>query len=577
MREIPKIVQELKEIETKGGLGVEFYQDNFSVSKNNEEDHLYSLNTQILTNESQKPKYDSYNFQDLETFLMHCVDFLDLYPSSAIIIDAKGKIKYLNKKFLAWLGFQKCDFVDRMFFSSPFFSSENERYLISNLLNQDKENKYNPIELIFKKADGQKLTGLINVNPLINSQDKVIGFIIVITDITGLKIEEETNKITQFYKSILENKTIWFSVSDLSSNVVLWNKAAEYISGYCQNDVLGHNKVWDWLKLDTQSDRGLVTIKGHTKIDNTIISEDYETVIKRKDGRNRIISWVSKMLFDNYHNPTGTITIGKDITELKKNEEKIKIQNEELSSLNKNLEEKVKDRTNKINELLTQKNDFINQLGHDLKTPLTPLMVLLPIIKRELEKPDKIEIIDVLIRNTSYMKDLITKTIELAKLNSDMIQFSIESVNLSNEIDFVIKNNMFLFEEKHISIVNNVPKDIFVQADVLGLREILINIVTNSVKYSSETGGEISIGAIEQSDMIRVSIRDNGIGMEPEQIMKIFDEFYKADDSRHNLDSSGLGLNIAKRLVEKLKGNIWAESEGLGNGSTFFFTLLKTP
>jgi PAS domain S-box-containing protein len=410
-----------------------------------------------------------------------------------------------------------------------------------------------------------------------NYQNERIGVLIGITDITGLKIEkEEVYKLNQFHKSIVDNETIWLSVSDLSANVILWNKAAEYISGYSQNEVLGHNKVWEWLKFNTGSGGGLVTKKGHTKIGDTVISDDYESSIKRKDGGQRIISWTSRMFYDNNRNPMGTIAIGKDITELKDNEKKIKVQNEELLSLNKHLEEMVRVRTNKIQDLLQQKNDFINQLGHDLKTPLTPMMVLLPLIKKELEKPDKKEIIDVLIRNTTYMKDLITKTIELAKLNSDMVQFSITSVNLFNEIDFILSNNNYLFEEKHISVLNYVSKDLFVQADVLKLHEILLNIVTNSVKYTPDEGGEILIDAREQDEMVQVSIKDTGIGMKPEQIHKIFDEFYKADESRHNLDSSGLGLNIAKRLVEMHKGHIWAESEGLGRGSTFCFTLMKT-
>jgi signal transduction histidine kinase len=75
--------------------------------------------------------------------------------------------------------------------------------------------------------------------------------------------------------------------------------------------------------------------------------------------------------------------------------------------------------------------------------------------------------------------------------------------------------------------------------------------------------------------MVTISVKDTGLGMDSDQIEKIFDEFYKVDDSRHQLDSSGLGLTITKKIVEKHGGRIWVESEGKDKGSTFYFTLKK--
>ena len=88
--------------------------------------------------------------------------------------------------------------------------------------------------------------------------------------------------------------------------------------------------------------------------------------------------------------------------------------------------------------------------------------------------------------------------------------------------------------------------------------------------------GKIILDAHNEKDFILISIKDNGIGMEEEQISQIFNEFYKADESRHNLGSTGLGLTITKRIIEKHGGHIWAESPGKGKGSTFYFTLKKS-
>jgi signal transduction histidine kinase len=116
-----------------------------------------------------------------------------------------------------------------------------------------------------------------------------------------------------------------------------------------------------------------------------------------------------------------------------------------------------------------------------------------------------------------------------------------------------------------------------VEADVLRLNEVFNNLITNAVKYSKKNGGKITIDADEGKENVTVSIQDAGIGMTKQQISHIFDEFYKADESRHELDSSGLGLSIAKKIINKHGGRIWAESPGPGKGTTFFFTLKKHP
>ena len=133
---------------------------------------------------------------------------------------------------------------------------------------------------------------------------------------------------------------------------------------------------------------------------------------------------------------------------------------EVLFTINKDLERKVKQRTNEIEQLVKQKDDFINQLGHDLKTPLTPMMVLMPILKKKAKSKKDEELFDVIIRNTQFMKDLVNKTINLAKLNSDKIEFNIEPINLSEEIDYVIKNNRFILDDNYIKIENNTNKNI---------------------------------------------------------------------------------------------------------------------
>jgi PAS domain S-box-containing protein len=249
---------------------------------------------------------------------------------------------------------------------------------------------------------------------------------------------------------------------------------------------------------------------------------------------------------------------------------------EELTILNRDLEKKIKERTDDIEKILQQKDEFIDQLGHDLKTPLTPLIILLPIIKEREKDPQLKELLEVISNNLYYMKNLVIKTLTLAQLNSPNTQLLLQDIDLSEQIRNILDMNRPLFEGKNVIIENNIPDETIVLADLIQIKELFDNLISNAVKYSQENNVKITLDAKKLDDFIVVSVKDTGIGLEPQQIQHVFDEFYKADYSRHDLKSTGLGLSICKRIIEKHGGHIWVESLGEGKGSTFFFTL-KTP
>jgi signal transduction histidine kinase len=246
---------------------------------------------------------------------------------------------------------------------------------------------------------------------------------------------------------------------------------------------------------------------------------------------------------------------------------------EELNILNKNLEERVQQRTEEVERLLKQKDEFVTQLGHDLKNPLGPLINLIPLLEEQENDAAKKEMLTVLHRNADYMKNLVVKTLELAALNSPNIRFSIETVNLSHEVSQIIENKKILFNGEDVHITNTIDPSFLVKADRLRLEELLTNILENSVKYCREEGCKITITAEHLKEFIKISIQDNGIGMTDEHVARIFDEFYKADSVRHDVQGTGLGMSICKRIVEKQGGTIWVESPGLNLGTIVSFTL----
>ena len=280
-----------------------------------------------------------------------------------------------------------------------------------------------------------------------------------------------------------------------------------------------------------------------------------------------------------YKGITSELILIKDITEQKKAEQSIKEKNKELQvmggelqGLNLNLEQKVDERTVEVENLLKQKDEFVNQLGHDLKSPLTPLVTLLPIIEGREKDSELKELLVISIENVNYMKELVIKTLSLARLNSSNTEFHMGDVELSEEITMILRTKQHIFAEREITTENMVREGLIVKADKLRLDELFDNLITNAIKYSND-GGSLAIYAEEEGDFVTIAIKDTGLGMTKEQLDHIFEEFYKVDPSRHDLDSSGLGLSICKRIVEKHGGKIWAESPGEGEGTTFYFTI----
>ena len=245
----------------------------------------------------------------------------------------------------------------------------------------------------------------------------------------------------------------------------------------------------------------------------------------------------------------------------------------QLSLVNQELDVMVRERTADVEKLLAQKDEFISQLGHDLKTPLTPLVALMPrIIERE-QDPDLRRLLEIADHSVTYMKDLVQKTLHLARMNSLYVELELKPLDLKTELENTLRNYTILFKTKAITFNNNIPGGTAVHADRVLLGEVFNNLIANAVKSLENRNGAITIDAIREQESIVVSVRDTGIGMTREQLDRAFAEFYKADASRHDLDSPGLGLTICRRIVERHGGRIWAESAGVGMGSAVIFTL----
>jgi PAS domain S-box-containing protein len=371
--------------------------------------------------------------------------------------------------------------------------------------------------------------------------------------------EYSLQKSEKKYRRLIEtlNEGIW--QIDEHTKTTFVNKHMADMLGYSQEEMMGKSLF------SFMDEQGKKIAQEKLKRRSQGHSEQHNFEFLRKDGQRIYVDMITTPILDGSGKYHGALAAVIDITDLKK-------AHEELTLMNKELEQKVEERTEDIKHLLKQKDEFINQLGHDLKNPLGPFIHLLPILKKHMTTEKDAEIVEVLQRNAKYMLNLVKRTIELAKLNSSKTEFNFEFVDLSDLIDEVLYANSSLFDESNMIVENLISSRIPTRVDTLHIQEVFTNLFNNAVKYTNGPG-KISIDAKKSDESILVSVKDTGIGINSDQLTYLFDEYFKADPSRHDFDSSGLGLPICKRIIERHGGRIWAESPGIGEGSTFYFTL----
>jgi PAS domain S-box-containing protein len=476
------------------------------------------------------------------------------------LIDFNGDLLDVNKSAINVLGYSKEELFSIGLYG---IDSSLKKEDIQELVKAMPSDKIQKFETSHTTKYGR--TFPVEISSSLISYKNKNAILSIARDITERKQAEKTMKESKELLDLamsVTNDGIWDW--NLSTNEVYFDPRYYIMAGY-EPDEFPH-KFEEFQKRVHPEDIDRVMNQAKKLIEGEINRFQVEFRFKRINEEWMWIQGVGKIVKrDEQGRPIRFVGTHSDISDRKKVEE-------ELKSLNERLEQKVEERTNEIQHLLQQKDEFINQLGHDLKNPLGPFMQLLPILKNHVTDEKDKQMIDVLDRNARYMRNLVKKTIELAKLNSDKTKFTFSTVSLHDLVEDVLSANAPYFSECNLEVYNKVLETLFVFIDQIHIHELLTNLLNNAVKYSNRQG-IIEINAQQKEDTILVSVSDTGIGVSEEQIQFLFDEYYKADSSRHDFDSSGLGLPICKRIIERHGGRIWVESKGLGKGSTVYFTL----
>ena len=241
------------------------------------------------------------------------------------------------------------------------------------------------------------------------------------------------------------------------------------------------------------------------------------------------------------------------------------------------LYQQIKDANEQLKVHHRMQKEFINIAAHELRNPIQPILSLTEIIRKKEKNTEQQELLDIIARNAMKLKQLTEDVLDVTRIESNSLQLNKEEFNLNDLVMHVIQDyKTQITTNNRIKLVYDELYDKdnthIVKADKYRINQVISNLVSNSVKFTREGGGSISIKMRSSDDdnAIKLSVEDTGKGIDPEILPRLFTKFSTKSDTGAGI---GLGLFISKSIIEAHGGNIWAENNTDGKGATFYFSL----
>lgn len=357
-------------------------------------------------------------------------------------------------------------------------------------------------------------------------------------------------------KTLVESANAIIAIIDRYGVMINLNPFGERFTGYTQQEIASEPYFWARF-LPMQLRDKVVGIVENAREGN--ITESFQNSWISKDGEERIFEWSNALVSDEDGQMQYVTTIGIDITEQKEHQK-------ELEKAKETAEQAAK-----------AKSDFLANMSHEIRTPLNGIIGLTELVLKTDLEPTQRDFLEKSNISSHALLDVINDILDYSKIEAGKFDLEYKPFELNN----VLRNIMSLFEFQahqkglaiHLEVDSNESMMI---GDSLRLTQILTNLVGNAVKFTESGSITIHVIVTQEDDNyyhLLFSIKDTGIGMNPEAQGKLFQEFSQADTSiTRQFGGTGLGLAISKQLVQMMDGDISIQSEA-GVGSTFYFTV----
>jgi PAS domain S-box-containing protein len=391
------------------------------------------------------------------------------------------------------------------------------------------------------------------LSPIYDLTGNVSGIIGVSSDITDrIKADKELEISHKSYKSIFDNLSEFIFILDENSEFIEINDVVTNFYGFSREELIG--KKPEFLAAQDMNNFDLInsyfndTLKGNLR--------SFEFWCKTKSGE----IFLKEVVFNSgeYFGKKVVIAVGRNINERKQAENDLR---------------KAKERAEESDLLKTA---FLANMSHEIRTPMNAILGFSHLLEaNNLEPGEKKEYIALIHRRGHDLLNIINDILDISKIEANQMSIYQEPCNVNNIIEEVYSTYRPLLNESEVEIIigNIIPNLPTIMSDSARLQQIILNLVSNSVKFTKK--GFIEIGYdIQTKGFLRFYIKDTGVGVPIEKHKLIFERFRQSDDNplTRQFDGAGLGLTICKGLIQLMGGDIWVEST-LGEGSTFYFTI----
>jgi PAS domain S-box-containing protein len=420
-------------------------------------------------------------------------------------------------------------------------------------------------ELTYIRKDGSRLPAMVSVTGLRDEEETIIGYLLIGTDNTARKkIEEERMKLDQslrdqqFYtRSLIESNIDAIMTTDPQGIITDINKQMEALTGCTRDELIG--APFKHFFTDPElAEAGIRKVLAEGKVTN------YELTARSWEGQETVVSFNATTFYDRERRLQGVFAAARDVTESKRLDLVLQERNTELQGAKLLAEEANR-----------SKSDFLSSMSHELRSPLNAILGFAQLMETEspAPSPNQMESIGRILQAGWHLLNLINEVLDLAKIESGKYSLSPEPVSLAEVM--VECQGMTEGQAQKRGLELRFPQfdlPCFVHADRTRLKQVLINLLSNAIKYNRERGS-VEVGYSRPTPgRVRISVRDTGAGLGPEKLEQLFQPFNRLGQEGSGEEGTGIGLVVAKQLIQLMGGVIGVDSTE-GVGSVFWFEL----
>jgi PAS domain S-box-containing protein len=418
---------------------------------------------------------------------------------------------------------------------------EEETYIIGQVM---QGNKIDHFETVRLAKDGTLVPISLTVSPVRSQNGVIVGASKIARDISE---RQKTDEKQAMLAAIIATSDDAIISKTLQGTILSWNPSAERIFGYSEKEAIGRH-ISLIIPLERLSEEELIisNITKGNKVDH------FETVRMTKDGRKIPISVTVSPITDRVGRVIGASKIARDISERQTSQaEKAKLYDQ-------------------LKELNDKKDEFIGLASHELRTPLTSISGYLQILAQRITDEKDQQFLQKARQQVGRLSSLVNDLLDVSKIEAGKLQFSIENFDIRHVVNDAIDLISHANRHYQVALYTEAP-ELYISGDAHRIEQVMVNLLSNAIRYSPG-GDRVEVYMSQEPGIVKIGIRDFGLGIPSDKLGHVFSRFYRISDTSPNVSGLGIGLYLSHEIVTRHHGNIWAESEP-GVGSTFWFTL----